>query len=349
MHACTRSFVMFAMALVASPTWAQLVDYELVTVGDPGNAADANGHGAVPYEYRLGKYEVTIGQYTAFLNAVAKADPNTLYNMNMATDLNIAGILRADSPGSYTYAAIGPFGDVQIPQASAANRPITYVNWFDAARFTNWMSNGQPTGAQGPTTTENGAYDLTNSLSGSVTALNAMNPNTGAVPLYRIPTLNEWYKAGYYKGGGVSAGWWPYATQSDTPPGTTIGSGANRANYNDGVFSVTQLAVEDATQNYLTNVGAFFGSPSAYGTFDQFGNVIESCDTTSTPEPLPSEQVSKNFTKITSYAFEPTQELSYLGFRLASPVAVPEPSTWVMGLAGLACGGWQMYRRRKRA
>ena len=26
---------------------------------------------------------------------------------------------------------------------------------------------------------------------------------------------------------------------------------------------------------------------------------------------------------------------------------VPEPSTWVMGLAGIACGGWQMYRRRR--
>ncbi len=202
MHVCTRSFAMFAMALVASPTWAQLVNYELVTVGDPGNAADANGHGAVPYEYRLGKYEVKIGKYTAFLNAVAKADPNTLYNVNMATDLNIAGISWADLPGSCTYSAIGPFGDVQIPQASAANRPITYVNWFDAAQFTNWMSNGQPTGAQGPTTTENGAYDFTNSLSGSVPALNATNPNTGTVPLYHIPTLNEWYKAGYYKGGG---------------------------------------------------------------------------------------------------------------------------------------------------
>jgi len=348
-HVCPRSFLMFAMVLVASPTRAQLVDYELVTVGDPGNAPDASGNGAVPYEYRIGKYEVTIGQYTAFLNAVAKADPNSLYNMNMATDLNVAGISRADLPGSYTYAAIGPFGDVQIPQASAVNRPITYVNWFDAARFANWLANGQPTGAQGPTTTENGAYDLTNSLSGSVPALNATNPNTGAVPLYHIPTLNEWYKAGYYKGGGVSAGWWPYATQSDTPPGTTIGSGANRANYNNGVFSVTQLAVQDVTQNYLTNVGAFFGSPSTYGTFDQSGNVIENFDTAGAEEPQPSEQISLNFSKITAYAFEPTQELSYLGFRLAAPAIVPEPATYAMALAGLACGGFSMWRRRKRA
>jgi len=28
-------------------------------------------------------------------------------------------------------------------------------------------------------------------------------------------------------------------------------------------------------------------------------------------------------------------------------VAVPEPSTWVMGAVGIACGGWQMFRRRR--
>jgi hypothetical protein len=37
------------------------------------------------------------------------------------------------------------------------------------------------------------------------------------------------------------------------------------------------------------------------------------------------------------------------GFRLASPVAVPEPSTYAMALAGLACGGYTMSRRPKRA
>jgi hypothetical protein len=28
-------------------------------------------------------------------------------------------------------------------------------------------------------------------------------------------------------------------------------------------------------------------------------------------------------------------------------VVVPEPSTYAMALAGLACGGWHMYRRRR--
>lgn len=31
-----------------------------------------------------------------------------------------------------------------------------------------------------------------------------------------------------------------------------------------------------------------------------------------------------------------------------APVVVPEPSTYAMTLAGLACGGWHMYRRRRR-
>jgi hypothetical protein len=36
------------------------------------------------------------------------------------------------------------------------------------------------------------------------------------------------------------------------------------------------------------------------------------------------------------------------GGQFVSFQPVPEPSTWVMGLAGIACGGWQALRRRKR-
>ena len=37
------------------------------------------------------------------------------------------------------------------------------------------------------------------------------------------------------------------------------------------------------------------------------------------------------------------------GWRIGSVQAVPEPSTYAMALAGLACGGYSMWRRRKRA
>ena len=58
-------------------TWTGSASLEFVPVGNPGNAADpATGsqYASVPYTYQMGKYDVTVGQYTAFLNAVAKTD-----------------------------------------------------------------------------------------------------------------------------------------------------------------------------------------------------------------------------------------------------------------------------------
>jgi len=80
------------------------VDYALVTVGDPGNAPDTTGFGAVAYPYRIGRHLVTIGQYAAFLNAVAATDTHGLYDPAMASDLNTAGISRSGAPGSHRYA-----------------------------------------------------------------------------------------------------------------------------------------------------------------------------------------------------------------------------------------------------
>jgi hypothetical protein len=48
-----------------------LVNIETVAVGDPGNAADFTGLGAVTNVFAIGKYEVTISQYATFLNSVA--------------------------------------------------------------------------------------------------------------------------------------------------------------------------------------------------------------------------------------------------------------------------------------
>ena len=62
----------------------------------------ATGHGAVAYNYSIDKYDVTVGQYTDFLNAVAATDTYGLYHhASMGTNLNIAGISRSGSSGSY--------------------------------------------------------------------------------------------------------------------------------------------------------------------------------------------------------------------------------------------------------
>jgi formylglycine-generating enzyme len=346
----TGALIAWIFTTLAVPS-ADAVTYELVPVGNPGNANDpatGNLYGAVTYEYQIGKYDVTIGQYTEFLNAVAGTDAYELYNPSMATDLNSAGISRSGSPGTYAYSVINNGGN-------GSNRPISYVSWFDSARFANWMANGQPTGAQNSTTTENGAYNLNGAMSGTAPAKNATNPNTGLVPSFYVPLENEWYKAAYYSPllNSGSGGYYTYATQSNTAPGNVVGSGANQANYYNGVYSVTQSAVYWSSQNYLTDVGAFTNSATFYGTFDQNGNVYQWNDLDGTDGSFRGLRgggfgdSAFGLSSSDRYAYDPSDEYSLIGFRLASPVAVPEPSTWVMGLAGIACGGWQMWRRRR--
>jgi sulfatase modifying factor 1 len=238
-----------------------VVAVDMVTVGNPGNANDATGYGAVNYSYQIGKVEITIGQYAEFLNAVAKSDPYSLYDPNMGTSLSTAGISRSGQSGSYDY----------IVMSNSGNKPIAYIDWFDAARFANWMHNGQDMDG-----TETGAYTLLNGQTYGTAP--ARNPGAR----FYIPTENEWYKAAYYSPllNSGSGGYWTYATQSDTAPGNSNGSGGNLANYYNGVYSVTQSASYSSSQNYLTDVGAYTLSASFYGTFDQSGNVCEWNDLT---------------------------------------------------------------------
>jgi sulfatase modifying factor 1 len=344
-------FVLFltAMLLSASPGWSDVVRYEFVAVGDAGNAADMTGFGAVPYEYQLGKYEVSIGQYTTFLNSVDPdgANPYGLYNASMEVDANIAGIsYKSESSTGQKYRVIG-----------SANRPITCVSWFDAARFTNWMHNGQGWGG-----TETGAYTLV----GGQTSGPAPAKNADA--RFSVPSENEWYKAAFYSpllNFGVG-GYFTFATQNDSAPGNVIGPGTNQANYrrtgdgaggdqsNDDVYSVTQSSVYDQNQNYLSDVGAFGNSGSYYGTFDQSGNVWEWNDLTGvlgTSRGLRGggwNLSAYNLTSASRGSLLTATEDSRIGFRLsATTVAVPEPTMWSVGAVGLALAVWKAGRRRK--
>jgi formylglycine-generating enzyme required for sulfatase activity len=176
--------------------------------------------------------------------------------------------------------------------------------------------------------------------------------NPGAT--FYIPTENQQYKAAYYKGGGTDAGYWNYATRSDTAPtavtadSTGIGSAGSTGdfvNYNRG-------ADWNSQDGNVTTVGTN-GGPSAYGAFDMSGNVSEWNDLTGSADSFRGLRggnfssgpvgvsVSRRFT------FAPSNESFNDGFRLAAPVAVPEPSTCAMALAGLAYGGYLVNRRRR--
>ncbi len=203
---------------------AQAVTLDFVTVGDAGNANDATGYGGVGYDYQIGTYEVTLLQYTAFLNAVAQTDTYGLYNSSMGTAATIAGIAQANSPGSFVYSVIGD-----------GSRPVAFVNWFDAARFTNWLHHGQPVGLQMAGTTEDGAYTLGGAISGV-----AFSKSLGAQ--YWLPSENEWYKAAYFQptaAGGDVDGYWQYPMQTNSAPFSDQPPGATPDNTRVGNFSTT--------------------------------------------------------------------------------------------------------------
>ena len=265
-----RAWVSACLVVGLLVSTAGSVNIEAVPVGDPGNAGELSGAGAgiygsdricgsVDYRYDIGKYEVTAGQYTEFLNAVARTDTYGLYNTHMDTAVDSFGcnIKRTGSSGEYKY----------IVTLDWADRPVNFVSWGDAARFANWLANGQPTGAQITSTTEDGSYCLNGAMSRA--SLLAVTRKTTAA--WVIPSEDEWYKAAYYKGGSTNAGYWDYATRSNTAPGQDMADASgNNANYYTAPY-----ACPIDLGKYTTVVGEFQDSASPYGTFDQGGNVWE--------------------------------------------------------------------------
>ena len=105
------------------------ITIETVPVGNAGNAADtrvmndgSTRYGSVNYAYNIGKYEVTAGQYTGFLNAVGGVDTYALYKFEMSTRASGSGITRSGGGtlGSpYTYSVAIDF----------VNRPVSAVSF----------------------------------------------------------------------------------------------------------------------------------------------------------------------------------------------------------------------------
>ncbi len=291
---------------------ASAVTIDWTFVGDPGNAADSTSFGSVASGYNIGTYEVTNAQYAEFLNAVADTDTNVLYNTGMGS--GFGGITQSGSSGSYTYSVI----------VGRADMPVNFVSFYDSLRFANWLHNGQLTGVQDSTTTEDGAYTFTGAT--SVGARNA-----GATIF--LTSENEWYKAAYYDA--LSTSYFDYPAGTDTP--TVCASPTATANRANCGF------VGD-----LTDVGSYTGSASPYGTFDQGGNLWEWNEAISgsnrgirggTFNFFDADLLNTSARLFASSA----NDVEDVGFRVAS---IPEPGTGLLMMTGmLGLAGW----RRRRA
>jgi formylglycine-generating enzyme required for sulfatase activity len=307
-------------------TLARAVTIETVPIGYPGNPADTRyvpeGVGSVPYRYRIGKTEVTNEQYIEFLNAVAKSDRSDQYALYRPNYYE--SIVRTGSNGNYSYSLRPPENLENGGTYYFENKPAEFVSFSNAIRFANWMHNGQPTGPQDASTTEDGAYTLNGAI--TITQLKTVNRNPGA--RWWIPNEDEWYKAAYYDP--ELSVYYEYATGTNVAPDRNLPSSdtGNSANY----------ARSEGTVGFVfTEVGAYTLSASPFGTFDQNGNVDEWNETKFLAD---NQRGYRGGSVYTDRFHEITLQLRaaerYMdfptirrGFRLAT--VIPEPSTLLLG------------------
>ena len=289
---------------------------EFVTIGDPGNAADFTGSpspaGSVGYTYGIGKFEVSEDMITKF-NASQTLQITTRYTL-------------------------GP--------AKAASG----ISWNEAARFVNWLNTSTGNQAAYKFATS-GVNDDSASWTSGEAGYDVNNPYRNRLAMYVLPSYNEWYKAAYYdpnKSGG--AGYWDYATGSDSAPAAvSSGTGTGANGNNEAVYGSQASFPADVNQA---------GGLSPYGVMGLNGNVTEwhedsvslTHGVSSSHRGLRGGSWFYRATDLNIREFSvPTNKGNSYGFRVArlsSSAVVPEPTSMV--IFGLGALGMAYRARRKR-
>lgn len=201
---------------------------EFVTIGDAGNAGyprstanwtglnnDRIGRGAVPYEYRIARTEVTSGQWVEFLNTFAPRPMPSHVRERLVAPFNEiylgpqwfgGGRSEFNSQEQTSRFILRPGVE------NAENIPVWGMSWRMAAVYCNWLHNGK---SEDWDALLDGAYDTSTWGVNNGSYTDDITHSDGA--RFWIPTLDEWGKAAFYdpnRFGPGQGGWW------DRPHGT---------------------------------------------------------------------------------------------------------------------------------
>ena len=178
--------------------------------------------------------------------------------------------------------------------------------------------------------------------SGGVFDLTALTSGT-----YSLPSTGDLIGSGTLTGNGHTLAVLGAFLPGNSPGTVTVDSGftLNLSNSGTSLFEITSPAFTAGTFDLVSGDGsvvfggilnlAFSGGSYAEGT-----DVLQIFATTGGR--------SGNFSAVNATGLAAGQSATFnsaTGFI----TVVPEPSTYAMALAGLACGGYTMFRRRKRA
>jgi formylglycine-generating enzyme required for sulfatase activity len=186
---------LMAVTNFASADTIRGINMDFVTIGHADNSGDirteANpyGCGAVGYNYRIGKSEVTNAQWDAFTATVGAPS---------GTD------------GGYGLSSYW----------TGAQKPTNNISWYETAQFCNYLTSGDKS---------KGAYQFSgnNAYPGAFQGINRAAAISAYGIAYVLPTEDEWYKAAYFKPDG--SGYSFYANGTSTAPVAGVQSNYNYA------------------------------------------------------------------------------------------------------------------------
>jgi formylglycine-generating enzyme required for sulfatase activity len=198
---------------------------DFVEIGNTSNTNSSLGYGAVPYAYRMGKYEISQLQVTK------------------ATLLGMANV----SAGAW-----------------ASNRPAANVNWYEAAAFVNFLNTNSGRTAAYNLAWSGTAWSMTLQAASNAWTLGGTNLYRNKDAFYFLPSENEWFKSAYYNPSNSTYYTYPLGSNSaPTVIGAGGGTTAGTAVYNQNFFTPFNPA-EVERAGGLTPYGVMGGAANVW-------------------------------------------------------------------------------------